>query len=147
MSDGRATIGWTPPDGAARRCTFTTTCALGREETMRVLIAEPSVSRHHATLHLTADGLEIRCESARGHVRVRTSERLNAGQTARLGPGDRFTIGARVFTVLDVVLPDLEHATLCVNPTCRKPVPSTARDCPWCGVSLAFAQTLPGERR
>ena len=44
-----------------------------------------------------------------------------------------------MLTVRDLVIP--AAMLRCVNPTCRRLVSPDLPDCPWCGTSLAFAQT------
>lgn len=136
-----ATLTWTPENAQPRRCTFTARCDIGRAPSNRIILANPRVSRHHARLQLSKDGLMLQNHSRSAAVMV-GSRRLVLGEQTSLNQGDSFQIGGQVLSVtaLHVALTEL----VCSNAACGRTIPADQRDCPWCGTSLAFAQTVPG---
>ena len=142
-----ATVTWTPLGGSARRCTILDHCEIGRDPANRIILDRPGVSRRHALLVISAIGLELRVVSRTQSVRVNERAEVPPGGRSRLAAGDVVWFDDAHLTVLDVTGVDTPSELLCVNPACRRAVPHDATDCPWCGVSLAFAQTLPDASR
>ena len=130
---------WTPPGGRERRCVFHSECSIGRDPDNRVIVAAATASRFHARLLLTARGLVLENLSSANPVSVNGDLAVPPGAQASLAQGDQFRVGPQDFRVAELswVAPKVR----CVNPTCCHEVPATQRDCPWCGTSLAFAQT------
>lgn len=142
MSHASVCIAWTPEGGAERQCTFTERCTIGRGLHNRIILPEAEVSRSHAVLELTSGGLVIRNLSRQMPIRISGSEVVGPGDSTTLGKGASFRVGDSMLTVRDLVIP--APMLRCVNPTCRRLVSPDLPDCPWCGTSLAFAQTHVG---
>jgi len=141
--DAHATLTWTPAHSQPRKCTFTSVCDIGRAPSNRIILASPKVSRHHVRLHLSEAGLVLHNHSRSKGVLI-GSDRVAPGQAAHLKQGDRLHIGDQVLSVVSLQI--VVGTLICSKTSCGKSVPADQRDCPWCGTSMAFAQTQPGTR-
>lgn len=139
MSSPRIVLAWTPPGGGERRCAFSEECTIGRDPSNRILVSDATVSRVHARISLSATGLVLANESSSNTVLLNDRTSVPPGGQASLDQGDQLRIGTQILRVAE--LSWTPPMTRCVNPTCQHEVPATQRDCPWCGTSLAFAQT------
>ena len=144
MKRSEATIRWIPPNGLQRECTFSDTCAVGRAHTNRIILDGEDVSRQQALFTLTTDRLVVRNLSTTRVIRLNADQALAPGEEAALEAGDAIHIGAHSLRIDRVSL--VQPMVRCRNAVCQKEVPAHLSDCPWCGRSLAFAQTRFGER-
>ena len=147
MSTGEVVVLWSIAGGSYRRCTFDARCTIGRSPSSRILVPGAGVSRDHAVLELTPTGLTLRNVSA-GNVVKLEGRTLTAGEAASVKPSDQFAVGAATLSVESIRLTDAPTSPstllVCVKPDCLREVPADRTDCPWCGTSLAFAQTSIG---
>lgn len=79
---------------------------IGRDPTNTVQISDPEASRFHAEVTLRENGLWVQDTGSRNGVFV-NDRRVTSSKS--IGPGDRVTIGAHVFTVELVEAEDEEH--------------------------------------
>ncbi len=143
MSSSTATVTWTPTGGTLRRCTFTGSCTVGRALSNRIILDGDGVSREQAVLELTNSQLRVVNRSRSCAMTLNELHAVPPGGQASLRQGDRLRVGAHALTVASL---SVAHQVLrCSNETCGREVAAHLSDCPWCGRSLAFAQTiLPG---
>jgi hypothetical protein len=146
---GEAVVAWTPARGKERRCRFDRTCAIGRDPGSRVLLALPGVSRQHAVLELGPAGLEVSNVSSAAPLFVTGGSRreVRPGGRASLASGDVLEIAGVALRIESVrpPTPGPRHV-ICAKRDCRREVPVSLADCPWCGTSTAFASTSGGGR-
>ncbi len=147
MIAAEVVVVWSLPGGSSRRCTFAATCTIGRSPDSRILVPGAGVSRDHAVLELTPTGLTLRNVSA-SNVVLLTDRTLGPGDAAPMKPSDRFRVGPATLAVESIRRADAPTSApthlVCVKPDCRREVPTDRTDCPWCGTSMAFAQTSVG---
>ena len=136
-------LGWTVPGGSARRCVLHGPATAGRDAGNRIVLPLAEVSRRQLELAPTATGLSVRNISRTVAVQV-DGATLSPGAATELAVGGRVTVGSITIEVRahDAVTPT--HTVTCVNASCAREVPAELHDCPWCGRSLAFAETEPG---
>lgn len=142
MSAPYAVLSWSVDGGAVRQCTVHDVCTVGRDPTSRIVVRSSNASRLHARVDIGPDGPRLTNTSRTLPLVVNGSKTLAAGEHALLVAGDRFRVGSQLVHVVEVA--GAASPLLCANPTCQRPAPTTAVDCPWCGVSLAFAATHQG---
>jgi hypothetical protein len=139
LSRSDATIAWVPPGGRKRQCTFSGLCPVGRASSNRIILDGAGVSREQAVFELTVDRLRIRNLSQACSMTLNGLHGIGPGAEATLHQGDTVQVGAHTLTVTRMAL---AHQMLrCLNPSCQREVEPHLHDCPWCGRSLAFAQT------
>lgn len=115
---------------------------LGRG-TADVVIDDPQISRRHALIRAVDDGFEVEDLDSLNGTWVNGS-RIEA--TARLEPGDVVRLGTTVIAVEGRAAPVAEPSAFEIGeillaqetrcPECNAEVPSLARFCAYCGVSL-----------
>lgn len=115
---------------------------IGRGDTCTVVLPQPTVSRQHALIFAEGETFYVRNLSQTNSVRVNNEQRLTFDQTAPLQPGDVFQLGPVTFQVgsREEAQPLKMRCSNCGRVTDYTP----HAYCPWCGMSLAGAETLIG---
>jgi predicted component of type VI protein secretion system len=129
-------------DGKTNHLTHTTaaTVTIGRQPDSTFQIDHPTVSRRCAELRIVDERLVLFNRSQTNAIRINGQQDLSHDQQAQLRSGDRFRLGL-VNCELTYVLQDhLDFQVRCSN--CEQLAMSTETNCPWCGTSLAFADTF-----
>ena len=142
MKSPSATVSWVSEAGGnPRRCTFSDRCTIGRDLANRIILPEPSVSRRQAVMELNHIGLVLTNLSASTSLEIGHDERLEPGKRRVIPKGTTLVLGGVTIVVEEV------HTTKrllrCAKPSCARSVDPELTDCPWCGTSLAFANTTP----
>ena len=113
---------------------------IGRLGRCTVTIDDPTVSREHATIYKAGGALQIRNLSTTNAIRFLDGSILTHEQSAVLQDGSEFTLG-KVKVLVTYAEP--ENYGLQIRCTsCERVVSASLTDCPWCGASLAFAETF-----
>ncbi len=114
---------------------------IGRLDKCHVTVADPTVSREHARIYAAGGALHVRNLSKTNPIRFLDGSVLEANQVAQLFNESSFALGKVKVRVLLVEAAD-QPALQIRCTSCQRVVEATLKDCPWCGASLAFAETF-----
>jgi hypothetical protein len=117
---------------------------LGRSSECQITIDDPLVSRIHAELTVSDNGVKVRDLGSRNGVRI--NDVLIRGE-AQLAHKDRLRLGSQdlVFLVAntDAVRPTSATGAMAYCPECDRAFPALAKTCPRCGAHHAFKEDGP----
>ncbi len=117
---------------------------IGRKLDSTVSIPHQTVSRQHAALIPRENDVLLRNLSETNPISLSGGRILAMGQETVLVHGDVFVLG-KVNVRFSVVELNNRFSFKVKCTGCGKVVESTMPDCPWCGTSLAFGETLIGQ--
>lgn len=116
-------------------------CLIGRSSHCDIVISQATVSREHVRIAHEQATFRLHVLSQTNPVFANGRYWLAQGSTISLQPDDTFTIGDVAFTVASPLPePEPRFKIRCV--ACGNLSSSTLTDCPWCGASLAFGESL-----
>ena len=104
-----------------------------RSSDCSLAVDDPLVSRRHAVLHVTADGVAAEDLGSRNGITINGERSVG---TQPLKHQDRVTIGSQELVLLEVGQRDRDRRAtglMLVCPSCRLPVPPDDMRCPHCG--------------
>ena len=135
-------------DGKENTYTITSerSVILGRRLDVDIVLSDPSISRQHATIEIIDGKFHLRNLSAVNPVymvrgNTNTSE-LQQNQTAILEAGTVFQIGPIQIKITALKATTSEKAFKIKCSSCGQLAEADLTDCPWCGTSLAFGQSV-----
>lgn len=125
---------------------------VGRGDTANIVLADPHISRQHASIAGRDGHFYISNLSQSNPVFVQQSagvQQLDYQQSAMLSAGQLIRIGKvemRVAAIEATPEPKpKEEISLKIRCSqCRRVVDGKYKDCPWCGTALAFGSTFSG---
>ncbi len=130
-----------PHTGSTKRFNEFAPITIGRLDDNTVALNSTEVSRHHAYITATDDKVVLVDRGSVNGILI-NGKRVKQQVVAS---GDTFQIGPYTFQI--------EYETVkmragvryvqCSNPNCRRIVPLTEYDCPWCGYNLGNSDTVP----
>jgi len=113
---------------------------VGRLSRCTVTIDDPTISREHANIYVAGGALHIRNLSKTNAIRFLDGTILTHNESAHLHDNSEFALGK---VKVQVIYTEPEAYGLQIRCTsCEKVVKASLADCPWCGASLAFAETF-----
>ena len=113
---------------------------VGRGPQCDIVIPHATVSRQHLEIFLQDNRFHLRNLSHTNPVIFENGAVVAKGGTAVLHAGETFLLGKMPLTVMSIDESPLVLKLQC--PNCGRIVDAFFADCPWCGASLAAAQTI-----
>jgi predicted component of type VI protein secretion system len=114
---------------------------IGRSAECDISIVHEAISRQHARITFAEGDFQLENLSQSNPIIINETTNLAANDKVKLQQGYLFRVGVVEFVVTAVSLNPLEGLKLkCAN--CDRAVDASLTDCPWCGTSLAFAETF-----
>ena len=124
---------------------------IGRGDTANIVLADPHVSRQHASIS-GSDGHFYVCNLSQSNPvflqETSTTKQLNFQEASVLSTGQVIRIGKIELHVAAIEAapepkPASKEITLKIRCSqCQRVVDGKHKDCPWCGTALAFGSTV-----